>query len=611
MTDKSDKIPMTEETATAYNRLRRLMEHSRSNIPAMIAHSATSTFTLHKEPLPPEANARVLVIVYPQDPFVGEPEVRTMNVLDIQPGLVNSRVRVHSDAGPTAQPDSEGNYLHWPGTPEFDQVNSFYYTTFTLRMHERYARRALPWSFPAPRITINANVGVEANAFYSEQDRLLGFHSFQLNGKRVSTAQSADIVAHEAAHAVLDGLRDLYNESFGLGPSAFHESFGDMTAMLVALHDDSLVRRLLEWTGGDLLLDNFVATVAEQLTQALMQDNVPYLRGHTVYLRNAINSLRKRPFNELTYAPNDPEMELGRQAHNYSRLFSGAFYDILTGIYERLKRDMPPHIAIYRARDIAAHLLVCAVELGPVGEFTFGDMARAFLAADRVLYDERDREILLRVFHERAILSREEGESHLQMLESLPDVRLPETINSALASALFLEDRVLPALEINPVDELVPMAAYRNAAGHAYLTYFSSRRERLEGDEFGDFQGASVDLFGGLTLMFDANNRLCSAMYRPVMNEDLHQVRVMIAELVSKGLIVDAMVTTRSAMYQENAPQALLLPDMRDTVGSSRGQLVRFPMSVDKIPHIITDLRDYLQRMQTEMRANPPRSEDD
>ena len=98
--------------------------------------------------------------------------------------------------------DADGNYLYWPGTPQFDQVNSFYYTTYTLRMFERYARRTLSWSFPSLRITVDPHVGHEANAFYSEQDRMLGFHSFNHNGEVVSTAWSADIVSHEAGHAM-------------------------------------------------------------------------------------------------------------------------------------------------------------------------------------------------------------------------------------------------------------------------------------------------------------------------------------------------------------------------------------------------------------------------
>jgi hypothetical protein len=596
----SNRHPMTEETATTYHRLRRLQEHSRSNIPALIAQRSTSTFTLHKEPLPPEANARVLVVVYPQDPFIGEPEVRTMNVLDINPGLVNSRVRIEDDGGQLAQPDSDGNYLYWPGTPQFDQINSFYYTTFTLRMYERYARRALPWSFPSPRITVNPSAGTQANAFYSEQDRMLGFHSFELDGVTVSTAHSADIVSHEAGHAVLDGLRDLYNESFGLGPTAFHESFGDMTAMLVALHDDSLVRRLLDWTNGDLRLDNFVARVAEQLTEAIIKDGGTYLRGHTVYLRNALNGLTKLPFDKLLYTPAEPEVELGRQAHNYSRLFTGAFYDVLTGIYEHLKQKMPPHIAIYRARDIAAYLLVCAVELGPVGEFTFGDMARAFLAADLTLYDGQHEAILIDVFDRRTILPAAEAREFIQQTRSLPPVKLPETINSALAAALFLENQVMPALEITPEAELIPMAAYRNATGSAYLTYFTSRRLTLTGSQYGQFEGASIDLFGGLTLMLDRKGDLRSAIYRPVTEEDEHQVRVLTADLVQAGLIADSLYHGALHMYA-NAPQGLRLPDtdIASEQRSSGGRLVKFPVSVDRMPARVPDLVEYLHKMQS------------
>jgi hypothetical protein len=593
MSDKPpDKQPMTEETATAYYRLRRLQEHSRSNIPALIAQRSTSTFTLHKEPLSPEASARVLVVVYPQDPFVGEPEVRTMNAHDIGPGLVNSRVRIHAEAAHLAQPDNDGNYMFWPGTPQFDQVNAFYYTTLTLRMYERYARRALPWSFPSPRITVDPHAGEQANAFYSEQDRLLGFHSFQVNGKHVSTAHSADIVSHETAHAVLDGLRDLYNESFGLGPTAFHEAFGDMTAMLVALHDDSLIRRLLEWTQGDLMLDNFVARVAEHLIEALRRNDEPYLRGHTVYLRNAINDLRKIPFEALHYNPPDPEVELGRQAHNYSRLFSGAFYDILTGIYNRLKHDIPPHIAIYRARDIAAYLLVCAVELGPVGEFTFGDMARAFLTADRVLYDARHRDILTDVFDRRQILAEDDARRFIAETDNLPNITLPETINSALAAALFLENEVIPAMGISQDAELIPMSAYRNAAGHAYLTYFSSQRVRLEGAEYKEFEGASVDLFGGLTLMFNGEGRLGNALYRPINHEDIQQMKVLTAELVAEGLIVTETDRVALNLYP-GAPQALLLSE------PTGDRLVKFPVIIDRIPRHVTDLVDYLRKMRS------------
>ena len=592
---------MRDEDTVVYKQLRRLQEHSRSNIPAMMAHRSMSSFTLQEEPLPVEASDHVLVVVYPQDPFIGEPEVRTMSVLDIRNGLTNSRVRVQdSEDHPIAEPDADGNYLYWCDTPQFNQVNSFYYTTFTLRMFERYARRALPWSFPSPRIILDAHIGKQANAFYNEQDRLLGFQTFEFDGESFSTAHSADIISHETAHAVLDGIRDLYNESFGLGPTAFHECFGDIAAMLVALHDDSLIRRLLEWTQGDLRRDNFVAMVAEQLTDVLKRVDENQLRSQTVYLRNAINNLAYQPFTEIPYIPDEPEFKLGRQSHNYSRLFTGAFYDILVGIYEKLKETSPAHIAIYRARDMMGYLLMTAIELGPVGEFDFSDMAKAFLIANEVLYNGQYHDVLKKVFEARKLLTAKEADTFIESIRNLPDIRLPKAINSALAAALFLEERVLPSLGMIDVD-LIPMATYRNATGYAYLTYFTSQRVILEGDQYKDFDGANVDIFGGLTLMFDSSNQLRSVFYRPVTDEDVNQIKLLILDLIDKNLIVDNLITSMSNL-RYRMPQGLYVPDeiqpkQGGIIKDENAMLVKYPITSDPIPTKIPHFADYLQQL--------------
>lgn len=595
--DEQQETPISsEETTSVHKHLRRLQEHSRSNIPAMMAHRSMSTFTLQPDPMPAEAFDMVLIIVYPQDPFVGEPEVRTMSVKDIKSGLVNSRVKMQDSRGhEIARPDEDGNYLFWPGTPQFDQLNTFYYTTFTLRMHERYARRALPWSFPSPRITVDPHVGDEANAFYNEQDHMLGFHDFTLDGVTYSTAHSADIVSHEAAHAILDGVRDLYNESFGLGPTAFHESFGDMTAMLVALHDDSLIRRLLDWTKGNLRLDNFVASVAEQLTGLLL--NKASMRTQTVYLRNAINDLRAKPFSDLIYTPFEPEFELGLQSHNYSRLFTGAFYDIFADLHDFFIGQMPSHVAIYRARDTVGYLLLTAIELGPVGEFTFSDMARAFISADQVLYKGRYLPILAKVFMGRGILTQVEIDSWMQEQRQLPDVNLPETINSSLASAIFLENEVIPKLRLKLDAELIPMSVYRNAGGYAYLTYFSSRRMRLSGQQFQKFDGTNIDIFGGLTLMFNPSNKLCSVFYRPVYDEDLRQINLLTAELIRNGLIVNN-IHTDIVYHRYATPEGLYVPKIvADNFSSGDSRLVKYPVIFDPVQEKVPYFSDYLRRL--------------
>ena len=96
--------PMTDEKQSEFYRLRRLQEQNLSNIPGLIAQRALSSFTLQQEPLSEEIND-VRVLVYPQDPFVGEPEVRTLTAVNIKPGLINSRIRVRDSQGNITQPD--------------------------------------------------------------------------------------------------------------------------------------------------------------------------------------------------------------------------------------------------------------------------------------------------------------------------------------------------------------------------------------------------------------------------------------------------------------------------------------------------------------------------
>jgi hypothetical protein len=601
---------MTDENRAAYSRLRRLQEHTLSDLPAQIAQRAMSSFTLHDEPLPEESTADVRVVVYPQDPFVSEPEVRIMAARDIKPGLINARVRIRDSAGEPAQPDENGNYFFWAGTREFDQINAFYYATFTLRMYERYARRELPWSFPAARIDVDPHIGNGANAFYSEQDRLLGFLTLHHNSETFVTAQSADIVSHETAHAVLDGLRDLYNESFGLGGMSFHESFGDMTAVLVALHDDSLISRLLDWTKGDLRLNNFIAAVAENIGKATKVNAQleEHVQEHTYYLRNSINDFKNEAFEKLPYRAKNYELELARESHNYSRLFTGAFYDILVGMYEKLRAEMPPRIAIHRGRDHMGQLLVAAIEAAPVGEFTFEDMAKAFLAASSVGTNGDYLDILIKVFADRRILSTREANKFVKSLAKLPDLRLPKSINSALASARFLEEQVAPKLRIPNNANLTPLSAYRNAAGTAYLTYFSHQRIVLKGRQYKQFDGSHVDSFGGLTLMFDPKGKLRSAFYRPVTNEDGKQISALTAELIAHGLIAHSLTgegEEGAALYMvETSPKGLWVPEIPDDLPLEQlptslppNKLVKFPVNFDAIPRNISHIRQYLESM--------------
>ncbi|MBL8116780.1 MAG: hypothetical protein JNJ78_04585 [Anaerolineae bacterium] len=579
---------MTDQRVTTFNLLRRLQEHMNTDVPTRIASKAVSAFKLKPPTVPDSSESYVNVFVYPQDPFVSEPEVRQMSAQFIQPNLVNHRFQI-SDAGfELAQPDAQGNYLFTPDHSQFDQVNSFYYATFTLRMFERYAYRHIPWSFGADRITIDPHAGTGANAFYSEPDRLIGFNGFVVDGERIESAQSADIVSHETAHAVLDGIRDLYNESFGLGAAAFHESFGDMAAILVALHDDSLIKRLLDWTKGDLRIDNFIASLAEQITERARSQG-ELLPERTIYLRNALNIFKDVPFDALALQTITPEFEILRESHSYSRVFTGAFYDILVAVYEQTRKKSIDHLAIHIARDVVGHLLVTAVELAPVGELDFSDIARAFLAADALLYEKAYTEILVKTFADRAILSDSDARQFMISLSDLPPIRLSHSVDSPESAAAFLQSTLLPALSIPSEIELKPLSAHRNDLGNIFMTFAVPRRIMLSGAQFHPFDGSHVDAFGGLTVAFDASGLLRSMIWRPVTDEDTRQIQILTADLIARGLVI-GVSAGQASFYEITTPSGFRLENI-----APPNTLLKNPVIADQLPGKVGDLLAFLR----------------
>jgi hypothetical protein len=590
MTDEK-KLQQGQAHHGTFHLLSRLEQALREHVPASIAQKNAACFTLDEEPLPTEATRNVSLMVYPQNPMSAEPEVRTLPAEDVQKGLMNARVRVQDSRGIVVEPDANGNYLYWTDKPEFELVNAFYYATFTLRMLERYARRSIAWSFLSPRIIVDPHVGNLANAFYNEQANLLGFHTYKSNGKEISTAQNADIVSHETGHAVLDGMRDLWNESFGLGGRAIHESFGDMVAILVALHDNSLISRVLEWTKGDLRSNNFISQVAENLINAVKSGSSDP-KEHTLYLRNALNVFKDMPFDKLSYVVADPEFTLSRQEHNYSRIFTGAFYDIFVGIYEYFKQTQAPTVALHRARSRMGRMLMMAVEAAPVGELNYSDFAKAFLTADKLSCDGEHQTLLLDVFANRNILNREEGQAHLKAQSELPNVTLPKVLNNSLSAANFLETSLLPALKWSVPDNIIPLNTYRNADGFVFMTFFYVHKLPLTGAEYREYNNAIIDVFGGLSFAFNKDNQLISAIQRMVNDEDIRQIRLSITDMITNNRIASRLYPLEDT--PKPSPKGLFI---RQTQVEQEAKLVKYPTIFDTLPAPWRGFGDYLQQL--------------
>src|SRR5690349_1148122 len=81
-----------------------------------------------------------------------------------------------------------------------------------------------------PRLIAFADEGRDLNAFYDRG----GLHFFHdvVRGSTVFSAESPDVVCHELGHAVLDAVKPQLWDAASLESAAFHESFGDISAIL-------------------------------------------------------------------------------------------------------------------------------------------------------------------------------------------------------------------------------------------------------------------------------------------------------------------------------------------------------------------------------------------
>lgn len=117
--------------------------------------------------------------------------------------------------------------------PNFHAQNAYAIVMRTLARFEFALGRRVRWGFEGHQLNVAPHAFRDANAYYSESDRALMFGYFRgRSGAWVHTALSHDIVAHEATHAILDGLRTHYTDPSGPDQAAFHEGFADVVALL-------------------------------------------------------------------------------------------------------------------------------------------------------------------------------------------------------------------------------------------------------------------------------------------------------------------------------------------------------------------------------------------
>ncbi|MBT9585771.1 hypothetical protein IV102_20690, partial [bacterium] len=190
--------------------------------------------------------------------------------------------------------------------------------------------------------------------------------------------------------------------------------------------------------------------------------------GHNVtggdYTRNAINSLLwQDPAGLPDSAPPD---QLSSEVHNFSRLWTGAFYDVLTGICdEKRGRGLDPRTAISETADEGLAMLARLLKASPEGNFSYGDMANALLKSEFEGNGSRYSQLISRVYTARQIVPEEQG--------LLPPETLPEGRRQL--------DHTLVGSQFGPLQGAEVSTVVSGAAGRSLLES-DHERLRLEQD---------------------------------------------------------------------------------------------------------------------------------
>ena len=295
--------------------------------------------------------------------------------------------------GPTPRPAS-----YQPGTAEF----RYWTAAEALRRGADFWAQIISlqrWQ-PGPVLKVLLDEGLDLNAFY-DRNALNFFHGPSPNGT-VFSDESPDIVCHEMGHAILDSLKP---QLWGVGSheaAAFHESFGDISAILSALQLKELRTAILSDTGGHLFQSSRLSRLAEQLAAAIRAQQPDAVAPDS--LRNAVNRFSYE--DPISLPPIAPASQLSSEPHSFSRVFTGAFYEALGGMLTAMAStpSAPSHEELLSVANDLASILVNAIIRAPVVSNWFAQVAATMvqLAGD---VDSNYPAILKGVFVRRSILS--------------------------------------------------------------------------------------------------------------------------------------------------------------------------------------------------------------
>jgi len=357
--------------------------------------------------------------------------------------------------------------IHPIGTSRFRYWTAAEALTRGMQFWRAFLPQGTRWATPAGTLQAFLDFGVDLNAYYRRGANRLEFYHSTIGGKTVYSGESPNIVCHELGHAVLDAIRPQLFNAASIEAAAFHESFGDMSAILCALQLNSIAQAVLNETGGRLYRSTFLSRLAEQLGWAIRQINAQAVDPDC--LRNAVNSFFYRDPTTLPTAA--PASALSSAPHSFSRVFTSAFYDALAGMVVT-DSATPTVQSLQNVTRDAGRLLVDAILNAPVVPNYFSQVAAQMVAADETRFSRKYRDILKGAFVRHGILSLEAASGIIGR---------PGPVSSIVGLAGAAETTTVSSFDTT---DLVPITVPTTSFGLTIATIFCAAPDEVGGYAF-------------------------------------------------------------------------------------------------------------------------------
>ena len=418
-----------------------------------------------------------------------------------------------------------------PDTPQF----LYWQISASLDRGKRLWTERLPGAgewIPGPVLPAIPDAGTDLNAYYDRKALNFFQEKDAKTGRLVESGESTDIVCHEQGHAVLDSVRPDLWDAPHFEVAAFHEAFGDLAAISVALALPRLADEVDTETRSDPSRSNLVSRLAEELGAAVRDKYGPDAAPAGA-LRDAVNDFR---YTDPKSLPDDaPDRELSAEPHSFSRVMTGTCWQMLVTIFRETQNPNRAEALAAAARTLS-FLVVGAARTAASGADFFARVARQIVRGARAAGVEYASRLADDLVQRRLIASPDVGDD-LRSDED-PGVRAPEEGAPMPPELVRAIDRRLgPARG----GEIVTLAsARREADPRDPSPVLRGRRRRdlmLHGREYGPADGCAVEISDGFALSFSPRGFLLASRVHPAADRDEEDAKAFVRFLARRRRI--------------------------------------------------------------------------